>query len=83
VQKLLTFRDAYRRPRCIVPVKLLRVESDQGPEGQAALCHRHEVWEVVWYWQAVLNAKPFASWAIKCPKTPSPYTRCHEIRAPL
>ena len=33
VRDLPTFRDAYR---------MLRVEGYQGPEGQAALCHRHE-----------------------------------------
>ena len=32
---------------------LLRVESHQGPESQAALCHRHEGWQPIRHWRAV------------------------------
>jgi putative SOS response-associated peptidase YedK len=39
VHDLPTFRDAYRKRRCIVPVDGFFVEGHQGAEGQTAVCH--------------------------------------------
>jgi hypothetical protein len=43
VGALPTFRDAYRKAALHrAGGRLFRVESHQGPKGQAAVCHRHE-----------------------------------------
>ena len=43
IATLPTFRDAYEAPLPPANRQLLRVEGDQGREGQAAVRHRHEV----------------------------------------
>ena len=54
VRTLPTFRDAYRAATLHRSGRwLLRVEGDQGPEGQAALCDRHEGRQPVRPWRAV------------------------------